>query len=151
MWRNAITCAYIWGVRDRSRGLNSNMFLCRGNCFARLRKNSLPVSVVLSYGKTWEFRPHNHSENYITHLPSTNEVKWISDKKDLNTSSFKHLFNALLMSLHSPRNFPTGCCKERRKKICIQHKNMAKQARVYSTTRLTTNLFVTAMQLLYNF
>ena len=32
------------------------------------------------------------------------------------TSSFKHLFNALLMSLHSPRNFPTGCCKERRKK-----------------------------------
>ena len=36
--RNVITCAYIWGVRDRSRGLNSNMFLCRGNCFARLRK-----------------------------------------------------------------------------------------------------------------
>ena len=56
----------------------------------------------------------------------------------INTSSFKHLFNALLISLHSPRNFPTGCCKERRKKICIQHKNMAKQARVYSTTRLTT-------------
>ena len=25
---------------------NSNMFLCRGNCFARLRKNSLPVLVV---------------------------------------------------------------------------------------------------------
>ena len=75
------------------------------------------------------------------HLPSTNEVKWISDKKDLNTSSFKHLFNALLISLHSPRNFPTGCCKERREKMCIQHKtkNMAKQARVYSRTRLTTN------------
>ena len=48
MWRNAITFAYIWGVRDKSRGLNSNMFLCRGNCFARLRKNSLPVSVVES-------------------------------------------------------------------------------------------------------
>ena len=61
--------------------------------------------------------------------------------EDLNTSSFKHLFNALLISLHSPRNFPTGCCKERRKKMCIQHKtkNMAKQARVYSTTRLTSN------------
>ena len=71
---------------------------------------------ILPYGKTREFRPRNQSQNYITHLPSTNEVKWISDKKDLNTSSFKHLFNALLMSLHSPRNFPTGCCKERRKK-----------------------------------
>ena len=90
---------------------------------------------ILPYGKTREFRPRTQSQNYITHLPSTNEVKWISDKKDLNTSSFKHLFNALLISLHSPRNFPTGCCKERRKKICIQHKNMAKQARVYSTTR----------------
>ena len=41
--------------------------------------------------------------------------------------------------------------KKGEKKICIQHKNMAKQARVYSTTRLTINLFVTAMQLLYNF
>ena len=41
--------------------------------------------------------------------------------------------------------------KKGEKKNSIQHKNMAKQARVYSTTRLTTNLFVTAMQLLYNF
>ena len=44
--KDAITCAYIWSVRDRSRGLNPNMFLCSGNCFARLRQNSLPVSVV---------------------------------------------------------------------------------------------------------
>ena len=32
--------------QGKSRGLNSNMFLCRGKCFARLRKNSLPLSVV---------------------------------------------------------------------------------------------------------
>ena len=31
---------------DKSRALSSNMFLCRGDCFAPLRKNSLPVSVV---------------------------------------------------------------------------------------------------------
>ena len=41
-----ITCAYLFGVCCRSRGLNSNTFLDSSDCFVRLRKNSLPVSVV---------------------------------------------------------------------------------------------------------
>ena len=41
-----ITCAYLFGVCCRSRGLNSNTFLDGSDCFVRLRKNSLPVSVV---------------------------------------------------------------------------------------------------------
>ena len=45
-WRNVITCAYLFGVCCRSRGLNSNTFLDSIDCFVRLRKNSLPVSVV---------------------------------------------------------------------------------------------------------
>ena len=44
---------------------NSHMFLCRGNCFARLRKNSLPVSVVITsvkidiFTKSLEVTVHN--------------------------------------------------------------------------------------------
>ena len=43
--RNVITCAYLL---YRPRGLNSNTFLDSSNCFARLRKNNLTVSVVLN-------------------------------------------------------------------------------------------------------
>ena len=35
-----------FGVSYRPRGVNANTFLDSSNCFARLRKNSLPVSVV---------------------------------------------------------------------------------------------------------
>ena len=41
-----ITCAYPFGASCRPRGFNSNTFLNSSNSFARLRKNSLPVSVV---------------------------------------------------------------------------------------------------------
>ena len=44
--RNVITCAYLLGVSCRARGLNSSTFLDSSDCFVRLRKSSLPVSVV---------------------------------------------------------------------------------------------------------
>ena len=44
--RNVKVCDHV-GVSCRPRGINSNTFLDSSNCFARLRKNSLPVSVVL--------------------------------------------------------------------------------------------------------
>jgi len=44
--RNVITCAYLFFVSFRPRGVNSNTFLDKGNCFARLRENTLAVSVV---------------------------------------------------------------------------------------------------------
>ena len=81
MWRNAITCAFIWGVRDRSQGLNSNMFLCRGNCFVRLRKKQstcfasnwnwilsrrVYISVPPRFNKhIWALLPENLTRAYI--------------------------------------------------------------------------------------
>lgn len=38
MWRNAITCAYLFGISYRPRELNSNTFLDSSNCFLPLRK-----------------------------------------------------------------------------------------------------------------
>ena len=81
MWRNAITCAFIWGVRDRSHELNSNMFLCRGNCFVRLRKKQstcfasnwnwilsrrVYISVPPRFNKhTWALLPETLTRAYI--------------------------------------------------------------------------------------
>ena len=50
-WRNVITCAYLYAISCSARGLNSNTFLDSSDCLVRLRKNSLPVSVVLI---TWK-------------------------------------------------------------------------------------------------
>ena len=44
--RNVITCAYLCGVSCKSCGFDSKTSLANGNCFVRLRKNSLPNSVV---------------------------------------------------------------------------------------------------------
>ena len=52
-----ITCAYLFGVCCRSRGLNSNTFLDSSDCFVRLRKNSLPVSVVQILASCMEETP----------------------------------------------------------------------------------------------
>lgn len=43
-WRNVTTCACLFGVTYRPRGLNK--FLDSSNCFARLPKNTLPVSII---------------------------------------------------------------------------------------------------------
>lgn len=40
MWENVIMCAYIFVIRYRLHGLNSNMFLSSGNCYVCLRKKS---------------------------------------------------------------------------------------------------------------
>lgn len=72
------------------------------------------------------------------------------------TSSFKHEFNALLMSLHLPRNFPTGCYELENEKHTLSYViKMSLQPLMtmldHKTMLEFSNLFVTAMQLLYNF
>lgn len=72
------------------------------------------------------------------------------------TSSFKHEFNALLMSLHLPRNFPTGCYELENEKHTLSYViTMSLQPLMtmldHKTMLEFSNLFVTAMQLLYNF
>ena len=47
-WRKVITCTHLFVVSCRERGLNSNTFLDSSDCFVCLRKNSLPVSVVMT-------------------------------------------------------------------------------------------------------
>ena len=62
-WRNVITCAYLFHVSFRPRGLNSNTFLANGDCSARLWKKSTcfgskPRSIArfeFKICKPWEF------------------------------------------------------------------------------------------------
>ena len=49
-WRNVITCAYLFGVSFRPRGLNSNTLLNNGNCFARLSTGPQRLSLKQGTG-----------------------------------------------------------------------------------------------------
>jgi len=53
IWRSVITCAYLFAVSCRSRGINSNTFLDNGYCFAHLWINTLhvPVSQTILGGR----------------------------------------------------------------------------------------------------
>ena len=65
-WRNVITCAYLFGLSCRARGLNSNTFLDSYDCFVRLRKNSLHVSVVIAL-KTYSLKRRTTHIKVIAH------------------------------------------------------------------------------------
>ena len=62
-----ITCADLFGVSYRVCELNSNTFLDSSDCFVRLRKNSLPVSVVktLLCGISGEIKHDNLISNKL--------------------------------------------------------------------------------------